>query len=355
MLHLIPTETERKKLFYWLEKSSSYTAWERIGGLYKLWVDAFQRLYEDTQRHPDPVHGVLLPDERIVSLLNGYACFEDALARLKTGNKRPFVWLGDTGYFSESGRVVDYWIEAIDKAESGDIEVKATYSGHWPQVKKTHAELIMAWSEVGIVEQERFTDVPAPVGRVEELSRCRFPTTELPDVPEPVATVLVRTGESVTVFGVWEPVKADRSGGFIGMFQKPKAPAGGTFDVDGCMNYLHQGSPAPSVFSENDGQRGEGRPAVWRLIWEDTRYVDGLIPVKERDYVFINTVAIAVPATPVATSSADPLIEASSGEIASMAGTWAVMDDVHGRIDVNTGDLLPLHNGRSVRWVWVNF
>lgn len=337
MLHLIPTQIERKKLFYWLEKSSSYTAWERIGGFYKRWVDAFELLYEDTQRNPDPVHGVLMLDQEIVLVRHGYACFEDALARLKTGDKRPFVWLGQKGHFTESEWTVDHWGTAISKEEDGDIEVKAMYSSYWPQVGKTYAELNAAWSEVGIVEQPRFTDVPAEVGCVEELSRCRFPNTGLPDVPEPDIMVLVPTGETISRFGVWEPVKADMGGGFMGMLQKPRMPASGTFDVAGCMNYLHKGVAAPTLFAEDDGQRGEGRPTVWRLIWEDGRYPDGQVPAKEQDYVFFDAMAVA------------------SGEIAVQSGTWAVIGSSYGRINLKSGDRLPLYNGRSVLWLWSSF
>jgi hypothetical protein len=40
------------------------------------------------------------------------------------------------------------------------------------------------------------------------------------------------------------------------------------------MNYLLEGAPAPQAVN-----RGAIiRPAVWRLLWEDTRYLDGSIP-----------------------------------------------------------------------------
>jgi hypothetical protein len=49
---------------------------------------------------------------------------------------------------------------------------------------------------------------------------------------------------------------------------------------DGCMNYLLQNIPAPTLAYE----RGSNQSVVWRLIWEDTRYLDGTIPDEEALY-----------------------------------------------------------------------
>lgn len=84
---------------------------------------------------------------------------------------------------------------------------------------------------------------------------------DLPDVAMP-KDILVSTGDQVPVFGIYEPqIK------------------------DGCMNYLLGGTEAPTIW-ESDGNEATGnqQSVTWRLIWEDQRYVDGIIPAEENSY-----------------------------------------------------------------------
>jgi len=56
------------------------------------------------------------------------------------------------------------------------------------------------------------------------------------------------------------------------------------------MNYLQGGSPAPTIDFPEDGQRREGRPTTWRLVWRDDRYGPNPIPEEESRYVFVQPV-----------------------------------------------------------------
>jgi hypothetical protein len=56
------------------------------------------------------------------------------------------------------------------------------------------------------------------------------------------------------------------------------------------MNYLQGGSPAPTIDFPEDGQRREGRPTTWRLVWRDDRYGPNPIPEQESRYVFVQPV-----------------------------------------------------------------
>ncbi len=355
-LHRIPDELERRKLFYWLKKASSYTAYERVGRYYKAWVDEFKALYDDSQRHPDPEHGALMAPDKITTVLSCHASFEEALARLKHGSKRPFVWLGATGHFSEAGRAPSYWLDARSRGERGDNVITEMFSSHWPDVNRALSELSLAWGEVGVVEQGRHTDLPAAIGTADDLDQsCKFSAVELPTVPVPGQTMLVRSGDPVRCFGIWEPVKADLRTGFAGLFKKPVAPPSGKLEIDGCMNYLHQGSPAPTTWAEDDGPRHEGRAAVWHLIWEDSRYLDGVIPEEERHYPFFDvSQRPASDARTLTPRTVDAPIYGDSGDVAIKGGTWAVMEDLHGRAVVVAGEKLPMHKGRRVQWVWVS-
>jgi hypothetical protein len=48
----------------------------------------------------------------------------------------------------------------------------------------------------------------------------------------------------------------------------------------------------------------------------------------------------------------DMVITARSGEPANYTGTWSVLDDLGGSVRWRKGEALPLHNGRSVEWVF---
>jgi len=56
------------------------------------------------------------------------------------------------------------------------------------------------------------------------------------------------------------------------------------------MNYLHGDFDAPTIAFPEDGQRREGRPTTWRLVWRDERYGDKPIPPEEKDFVFVRPV-----------------------------------------------------------------
>jgi hypothetical protein len=151
----------------------------------------------------------------------------------------------------------------------------------------------------------------------------------LPDVPAPDKYVTVWSGEPVPCSGVFEPQVQD-----------------------GCMNYLLEGAPAPTAVGvdEVDGEFII-RPAVWRLVWEDTRYLDGSIPEEEKFYFPATAVAEPALSTGIET---DPVISLESNHWASRPGVWVVANRLDVRQRFKSGDTLPQHEGRDVVWVWVS-
>ena len=150
----------------------------------------------------------------------------------------------------------------------------------------------------------------------------------LPDVPIPKTETLIRTGEEIPVFGIYEPqIK------------------------DGCMNYLPASGPAPTL-PESDGTYATGRylPVTWKLIWEDTRYLDGVIPIEEDFYFPPEPKTEAKPQLVVKSD----LISASTGQKCPKTGNWAVMNDLQGKLFLEKSDIMPKHNDRDVTWVWVS-
>jgi hypothetical protein len=135
-----------------------------------------------------------------------------------------------------------------------------------------------AYRAVAPVLEPRFVDTPAPVKRIDDLyiadteslfhRLVRTPT--LDEVPEVEPAVIVKSRCPVSVSGIWEPVRQRRA-------------AAGSFAIDGCMNYLHAGSPAPTIACAETASPHDGRPTMWRLLWSDDRYGKNGIPEDERE------------------------------------------------------------------------
>jgi Immunity protein 72 len=145
----------------------------------------------------------------------------------------------------------------------------------------------------------------------------------LDEVPVSAKEILVRTDEEVPVFGIYEPqVK------------------------DGCMNYLLAGVPATSY--RVGGSYDNVQPVTWKLIWEDTRYLDGHVSSEEDLYFPTQSKSAA----PLPAFLGGDLISATTGQICPKDGSWAVMNDLQGKIKLKKGDTMPAHQGRDVNWVW---
>jgi Immunity protein 72 len=125
----------------------------------------------------------------------------------------------------------------------------------------------------------------------------------LDEVPVSAKEILVRTDEEVPVFGIYEPqVK------------------------DGCMNYLLAGFPATSY--RVGGSYDNIQPVTWKLIWEDTRYLDGDVSNEEDLYFPTQSKSAA----PLPAFLGGDLISATTGQICPKDGSWAVMNDLQGKI-----------------------
>jgi hypothetical protein len=362
MAYAIPTELERRQLFYYLKRGSSYSAWAEWAKYYKEFVDVVQMAFEDTQRNPPPGKSPLIEERDMAFLLSCYSSAEGALQRLRAGDKTVFKFIGygvkGAPYFCEAYRAIEVWNSSTNGVASfHGLDFAVERSRFWPQIERALNRLNDV-AFTGPCWEGRHTDEPAPVEEV-ELSKKRSRSfrdmldtvTEFPDVPVPEDEVLVRTGESCPCFGIWEPVKAPLTKGYMGLFKRPEVPADKVYELDGCMNYLHQGSPAPTIGFAEDDARGEGRSTVWRLIWIDDRYKDGTIPEEEAAYVFLPPADRPSAPAPEPRSDVEWVL---SGLPASRAGVWAWVDGLDLRVRLQEGELLPLHtDGDRVAWVHV--
>jgi hypothetical protein len=371
MAYPIPTPDERKRLFRLIQQHSSWTAWAYVGTYHKAFIDALRQAFEDTQQNPPANEGPLVKLSEMAAFLNGYASFEGALVRLRTGDKSVFKFLGygtsAAPYFWEANRKVSTWVDGILGAlfYTRGMDVPIDRHPLFPQIEVALKDLSATWARNGMVLQTRHTDLPAPIETSTDadpsgidcytnLDYSTIPAAaDLPDVPAPTEEVLVKTGDNCPCYGIWEPVKAPLSKGFVGLFKQPLVPVGHVFELDGCMNYLHQGSPMPTIAFEGDAARGEGRPTIWRLLWKDERYLDGTLPAEEAQYRFFEPKSQPTPAQAPRDDGPSVLV-CMSEEIVPESGVWACESNLHWRITVKRGDTFPIRaDGWLVGWVHV--
>ncbi|SOY61402.1 Imm71 family immunity protein [Cupriavidus taiwanensis] len=348
-LHL-PNDDERRKLFHWLKRISSYTAWKRILGYYEIWTLAIENCRKLASKL-NKEHSSQISESHYIDVLKGLAHFEDAILRLKRGDKRVFKY-DVNGLFSMADRPRSYWgnyLVRIEWREHPAVEEAST-----PGAMKfldAFNDLSQAWGECSDILESEWLDDAAPLSfgnwLQDQLASMHFPSF-LSDVPDPKVAALVSTGHTIPCFGIWEPVEVTKSGKFS-LFKKKEEPKG-PFPIIGCMNYLHAGSPAPAARYEDEDE-SYSEPVTWRLLWKDTRYEDGSIPAEEEEYVFQKpTGAKNNPAPPSGTDS--PMIWFETGQPAPKAGRWLPEDDLSASIVVQAGEKFPMHRGRSTRWVF---
>lgn len=349
---MLPTEAERRQIFYWLKQVSSWTAWNRILTYYKTWADAA----EESVRLADN-NGLLekssIPYDDYVFILKGLAHFEEGVNRLRQGDKRVFQYNAH-GDFAMAKRAPHYWNNGI--WGRGEFVINYENTPCWDEFEHALKKLNAALNECAADILERSNlDSPAPafygIWHKETMPRLPFPAL-VPEIPSVVDDILVRTGQIVPFSGIWEPVEVPHSKG-LSLFRRP--PPKGPFSCVGCMNYLHGGSPAPQATQRTaESQALHHVVVTWRLLWRDDRYEDGSVPEEEQGYRFLQPDPDVATQAFMPTSSstrADPLVVATSGQTAPCSGRWLLQDDLQVSTEMKEGHPVPEHQGRSVKWV----
>lgn len=244
---MLPNEQERKQIFHWLKRTSSYTAWNRILGYYRTWAGVTgQSVQKASERGWSNRTGV--PEEDLVLILKGLAHCEKGVRRLRLGDKRVFQYNAH-GEFVMAYRCLGHWSEFLHRIEIGENGIGKDHTPLWPDFELAVQQLSNAWGECSpyIIEEQdlnasSFT-LYNPTMR-EELTRMTFPKA-LPDVPDPLERTLIATGKTTPCSGIWEPVDVPKPKG-LHLFSVLPLPEG-QLPVVGCISYLHGGSKAPQA------------------------------------------------------------------------------------------------------------
>jgi hypothetical protein len=310
------TQEDRKKIFWYLKRKTSYTAWKREADAFDRFADIFEKQVreEPLASGPDTLFEPMNWEERYPEIIQGQVFYEQGLNRLKRGDRS--VWLHNSeSVFRHALKLANTWrTKIVFNGEHGD--------NYFPGM---HVEdMKLALNSWYLAHQDTGYFAPShEASAYEVFEKGRFDNHPYPaflhDVPEPEPEVLIRSGEEVSIEGIYEPqIK------------------------DGCMNYLSAGVPAFTYGSSGP------RPVTWKLIWEDNRYLDGHISNEEALYFPPQ----AKPAEQQAAFVSADLITASTGQTCPKDGHWAVMNDLQGKATFKKGDKMPQHQGRDVVWVW---
>ena len=284
-------DDDRRKIFWYLKRQTSYTAWSREAEFFDRFADVFAK-----QVREQPIVAGSMFEANctpfFTMVVKAQAAYEEALERLRQGDRTIFLQ-NSRGAMVDATVLSEHWyVELINNGPQGDH----TYSGKYvTAMEDLMREFFLAVADRSYL-QPRMADTPAPEawGSYWPALYAQLPLpTQLDDVPLPVNEKLIRSGDEVLVSGIYEPqIK------------------------DGCMNYLLGGTPAPTLW-ENDVVESTGNvlSVNWRLIWEDRRYQDGTIPAEERQYFPLAAVSAAPTLAP-----AEDLISARSDESCLQTG-----------------------------------
>jgi Immunity protein 72/Immunity protein 71 len=343
------TEQDRSKVFWLLKKYSSYTAWKALGDAYFVFADAYMKAIElvDHSR-ADPLDEEAFADEA-KRILTGRIGFEQGLPRLKQGDRS--VWRRNSRGALVRGNVAIDFINQILNPQEFVLE----WMKNLDEVKQAQAELRRTRKRLGAVT-ERAADRPVTViGRNNafdvRFGPFNFPP-QLPEVPHPT-TIVIATGEEVPFDGIyepeWGPLPDAPNPGLLAKIKTLLGNRPSLMDDQGgdglatvrhrdigCMNYLLSCTQAPLY---QDGELDPAIPVHWRLIWKDTRYLDGLIPDEEAEYL---ATAVIEPTT---------RLRCEAGQPCPADGEWST-PSAQGTRHFKQGEIMPDMKSDYGQTIW---
>jgi len=328
-------ELVRRKQFWLLQRLSSYTLWQRKRD---AWAYFTQQYEQALKNWPEEITKGFHP-KNIIRAYEALRLYDEGLPELAAGNRQ--VWQIKTGEFYQLSRPVSlirtYFYYPCHNERGGQEEAYPT------EIEKLNKQKIAAefWGDnllypphdnvcnvfdaAYLLNPEKyhyhFKVLPYPV----------FPKI-LPPVPER-SDIIIKTDDPVPCDGIWEPVKILYNHKLLVI----KDGISG-FKNLGAYNYFIRGMKAPrqdyyDVLMESDKEMLvtddpiRYRDVHWRLVWEDTRYCDGIIP-DESEY-FLD-------------DAPGERITCRTGEQCPYSGQWATLSGGHQQfIEVQAGSLMP--------------
>ena len=327
-------ELVRRKLFWLLQRLSSYSLWQRKRD---AWAYFTQQYEQALKTWPEDKSDGFHP-KTIIWAYNALRLYEEGLPELATGNRQ--VWQIKTGKFHQLNQPVDL----VKKFFYPLCHERWTQVEDYPlEVEKLNRLKIAAefWGDNLLYPPHdnvcNFFDAAYlldPKNYNYNLTRFTYPVfpKEIPPIPK-CSDIIIKTDDAVPCDGIWEPVKIQYRHKLLVI----KDGISGLKNL-GAYNYFIRGMNAPrqvyyDVLIESDKEVVvtddpiRYRDVHWRLVWEDTRYRDGIIP-DESDY-FLD-------------DNKGKRITCDTGDCCPHSGQWSTLAGGHQQfINIQAGSVMP--------------
>jgi hypothetical protein len=278
-------EQVRRKLFWLLQRLSSYSLWQRKRD---AWAHFAHKYEEALKTWPEKITNGFDP-EVIIWVYDALRLYDEGLPELASGNRQ--VWQIKTGAFDQLFNPVNLVSSFfyLPCHERGGQE-----EAYPPEIEKLNILRIAAEFKgdnllyppqnkaCNFFDAEYLLDPDNYRHKLKTLSYPVFPKN-LPPVPQR-SDIIIKTNDPVPCDGIWEPVKIQYHHKLLVIKDGIKG-----FKNLGAYNYFIRGMNAPleiyydTLIEDNKHRVLSNNPiryrdVHWRLVWEDTRYCDGIIP-----------------------------------------------------------------------------
>jgi|GEM_PF-4253058 len=334
----------RRRLFWLLQKWSSYTVWAHYAKQFDVFVKAYE---EALATWPD---GERPPEYNVRFAYLAQDLYPKGLAALARGDRSMWRTMREDAYLLCAAWMASKGMDGVTSAEinkydGGErgVPLYTVWTERLEQLRLLKEAATPKWAEFVYEPRPTYADWhPIAYRPSEGLPEAFFQSTRqdqdvgplpthCPDTPPPTST-LVESGERIPNDGIWEQVFPHRAPG----------------ETD-CLNYFVKGAIAPWIDDPNhDYVHGKqfALPATWRLVWEDTRYLDGVIP--DESFYFNPVITVQ---EPVEAQGTAPLIPSSgrceAGQPCPQAGIWWTPAKPDARRAFVQGEAMPDFPGSS--------
>jgi len=318
-------ESVRRKLFWLLQRLSSYSLWRRKRD---AWAYFVQRYESALKTWPEDKTDGFHP-RNIIWAYDTLRLYDEGLVELAQGNRQ--VWQIKSGEFYQLFHSADlvesnFYLPCHERGVQREpyppevdhlntLRLAATYWGD-NLMYPPHGNASNIYDAAYLLDAEYYSY------NSKQLAYPFF-SKNLPPVPED-RDIIIKTGEAVPCDGIWEPVKIQYNHKLLII----KTDING-FKNLGAYNYFIRGMNAPlQVYEDMLLAEGWGyRDVHWRLVWEDNRYCDGIIP-NESEY-FLH-------------EAQGKRIQCRTGDKCPHSGQWATLAGGHQQFAyVREGDNMP--------------
>jgi hypothetical protein len=272
-------DVTRRKIFWLLQRLTSLSLWTTKHSAFKVFAAA----YETAVKTWSPIDPEAMDADHLTTIHEILSFYEKGLVELAHGHR--FIWrkgealervvnrfnylasyfYRDQTYWDRGGQIQPYppKVDALAKL----MRASQVQKEHVPlEIWDTYYDFAYLQLPNGLLDRDAYNHT------FYELAYPIFPEV-LPEVPNPSGPV-IQSGQAVPCDGIWEPVTIEQSRvfGVIPLSEK-------LFGNNGCFNYFVADTAAPNLESfESSTFSVTIVPTHWRLLWEDTRYTNGIIP-----------------------------------------------------------------------------